>query len=444
MTNDERRAPTRAGRRQAVPEGGVRMDRRELLRKGAAFGVGGTLTSSLLAACGGGGGGASSASGPLAVWTQQAAATGYPTVFAAGGRRVVANGKATSYRYTTVEPTDYNTKLKTACIGGLPPDVCYMPTDGNYPAFVEANLLAPLGSVDVELPNVTPAVMETLKVNGTRYAIPLDLNNLTIGYNKRIFAKLGLSVPRTFDELLALNKPLRAAGYQPLALPVKDRWACSDIFLACLAYTDPSNGQALPKAEHGELPWTAEPFVHAAEMAERLQKSGLLADGISSLDVLGTITLFGNEKAAMMYPVGNFFAGLINQANQTGFEYGIFPVPPPAAGVKARATGGAAILWAVPAKAKNKDGAFDFLQEMNKPRIASLLLSKGFIPAGPYTNPPKLSGVLADMLKLQPDVARRGLYVPAVSTALDNAMTALLGGDGSASDVIKQIQSAAA
>lgn len=442
MGDVNQRTVTRAGAHDAVPEGDRRVDRRELLRKGAAIGVGGTLASSLLAACGGGG--ASGTSGPLTVWTQQAEATGYPAVFEDGGRRVVANGKATAYKYTTVDPSNYNTKFKTACIGGLPPDVGYMATDGNYPAFVEANLLEPLDSVNVELPNVPPSVMDTLKIDGTRYAIPLDLNNLTIGYNKSIFAKLGLSVPSTFEELLALNKPLRDAGYQPLALPAKDRWACSDIFLACLAYTDTSGGDALPQAERSELPWTAEPFVQAAEMAAELQKSGLLVDGVSSLDVLGTITLFGNEKAAMMYPVGNFFAGLIDQANQTDFEYGIFPVPPPTAGIKARATGGAAILWAVPAKAKNKEGAFDFLKEMNKPETAKLLLAKGFIPAGAYDDPPELSGVLAEMLKLQPDVARRGLYVPAVSTALENSMTALLSGDGSAADVIKQIQSAAA
>lgn len=423
---------------------GQPIGRRDLLRRGAAVSVGGTVVSSLLAACGSGGAGTGASSGtpsPLTLWAAQAPASGYPAIFADAGRRVVADGKASSYTYSYIESANWITKLKTACAGGVPPDVSEMEWSGNYPAFVKAGMLEPLDAILPELPKFYPSATDTLTVDGKTYAIPMDLNNLTIGYNKAIFAKLGLSVPRTFEELLALNEPLRKAGHQPLALAVKEQWPAGDIFFACLAYTDPT-GTAVRRAERGEIPWTAPPFVAAAQMAEQLQKSGLLIDGASSLDTLGAVSLFGNQKAAMMYPIGNFLFGLIDEANKGKFEYGIFPVPPPSAGTKARATGGPAILWSVPKRAKNKDAAFEFLRQSTDARSASLMLKKKFIPSYASDTPNGLDPLFKSMLALQPDVATRALLVPEVYTALLNTASALLGGTGSVKDVGTQMQSA--
>jgi ABC-type glycerol-3-phosphate transport system substrate-binding protein len=115
--------------------------------------------------------------------------------------------------------------------------------------------------------------MDSLKVDGTTYAIPMDVNTLTIAYNKDVFEELGLEVPSTHDELLALAKPLRAAGLQPLAIGLKDQWPAGDVWFAHMAYTDDS-GQAIRQAESGGTSWDSEPFLRAAQTADRLRTEG--------------------------------------------------------------------------------------------------------------------------------------------------------------------------
>jgi len=421
-------------------EEGQSIRRREFIQRGIALGVAGSLTGTVLSACGSGA--ANGKGGPLEVWGWMPTTDPYATVFAAAGKRVVGDGSASSYHYTFSDFGSYPAKLKTSA-AAVPPSVAQMPWDGTYHAMIAAGLLRPLDDVLPELPRFDPGVLEQMKFKGRTYAIPMDLNTLSIGYNKAIFAKLGLSVPETFDDLLALAKPLRDAGYQPLALPLKPGGDFStDTYLAQVAYTDPS-GTAVRRAEQGELPWTAEPFTRAAEQVQRLQKSGLLIDGASSLDIGGAVSVFGDQKAAMMYAVGNYLFNQLDQAIQGKFEYDMFPFPPPSAGVKPLATGGPAILWSVPKKAGNQDGATDYLKQITGRASAAMMVKNSFVPAFPADIPAHVDAHYRRILELQRGAATRVVFDPNVFVALRTAVTALLSGKGGAQDVVNAMQRAA-
>ncbi len=43
-------------------------------------------------------------------------------------------------------------------------------------------------------------------------------------YNKEIFAKYGIEVPKTWDELIAACDKLKAAGVAPFYATLKDNW----------------------------------------------------------------------------------------------------------------------------------------------------------------------------------------------------------------------------
>jgi raffinose/stachyose/melibiose transport system substrate-binding protein len=432
------RKPRRGGDMEDFETAGG-LSRAELIRRGAALAAGATMFGSVAESAFA----RTVASNNIEVWAwQPRTGNGYPDVFDAAGKRWQAAHKGGHYHYTVIDFPSYFTKFKTASAGGNPPDVMEMSWTGQYHDVVAAKTLAPLDALLPSLPKFYPAVLNSLRVNGKVYAIPLDLNTLTISYNKDIFAKLNLTPPTTFAELLALAKPIRAGGFEPLAVNLKDGWPAGDIWFAMVGYTDPSD-KAIRQAETGAVKWTDPRFLKAAEAAQSIQKAGLFAQGSDSLDFNGATALFASGRAAMFYPVGNFDTGVIDKASGGNVKYDLFPFPPLVAGQRSRATGGPAIIWSVPAKAKNQKGAFDYLKLSTDAASSKELIKRNFIPASKANISSNNAAIYHRMVGFQPTAATRAIFLPKVYTALTNTMTALLSGSGSPQDVVNEMENAA-
>ena len=81
--------------------------------------------------------------------------------------------------------------------------------------------------------NILDSFKETVSVDGRVYGIP---SGPTVGgawlYNKEIYEELGLSVPKTWNELLANNDKIKKAGYIPVIGSFKDSWTSQLVVLA--------------------------------------------------------------------------------------------------------------------------------------------------------------------------------------------------------------------
>jgi len=69
-----------------------------------------------------------------------------------------------------------------------------------------------------------PAAWHPLRFTGREYAVPLEQGFVFVWYNKRIFEKLGLTVPTQFDELLGICAEVKRAGIVPFAVGNRERW----------------------------------------------------------------------------------------------------------------------------------------------------------------------------------------------------------------------------
>lgn len=73
----------------------------------------------------------------------------------------------------------------------------------------------------------------TVTVNGKVYGVPAGS---TMGggwlYNKKVYDQLGLSVPKTWEELMANNEKIKEAGITPVIGTYKDSWTSQLIVLA--------------------------------------------------------------------------------------------------------------------------------------------------------------------------------------------------------------------
>src|SRR5262245_52943091 len=86
---------------------------------------------------------------------------------------------------------------------------------------------------------LVPAAVEAFQYNGSDYGIPLYLDAKFMGYNKQIFAKLGLGAPASFEELLAACDTIRKAGITPISLGNKEAWPVVHYVGQLLAYNVP-------------------------------------------------------------------------------------------------------------------------------------------------------------------------------------------------------------
>jgi raffinose/stachyose/melibiose transport system substrate-binding protein len=96
--------------------------------------------------------------------------------------------------------------------------------------FIQANKLqdvsmrlAAAGVSDDVLP-AAASVIQQLYGQKDLYALPNEMNIEGIWYNKKIFADNNITVPTTWDDLVADMKKLKDAGVQPVTADGKDGW----------------------------------------------------------------------------------------------------------------------------------------------------------------------------------------------------------------------------
>jgi raffinose/stachyose/melibiose transport system substrate-binding protein len=81
--------------------------------------------------------------------------------------------------------------------------------------------------------NVIDSFKTTVSFNGKVYGAP---RTSSIGggwmYNKKVYADLGLAIPKTWAELMANNDKIKAAGITPIIGTYKDTWTSQLIVLA--------------------------------------------------------------------------------------------------------------------------------------------------------------------------------------------------------------------
>jgi len=126
-------------------------------------------------------------------------------------------------------PSDqYNTMLKTRIASGDAPMIFDL---GNqlFKEFVDAGYCADVTDMK-GMENYDANTVAQSTVDGRVYGVCIDKNAYCMFYNKEVFAKYGLSVPKTTSELTRVCEVLAQNGITPIAAPMAELW--------CLRYYD--------------------------------------------------------------------------------------------------------------------------------------------------------------------------------------------------------------
>jgi raffinose/stachyose/melibiose transport system substrate-binding protein len=156
--------------------------------------------------------------------------------------------------------------------------------------------LTKLGVMD----DVQPAAISTIKaLYGGFTVLPTEYNIEGIFYNKKIFAAQGLSVPQTWDDLVADAGKLQGAGIQPFSASGEQGWPITRLISGYL-YRDLGPG-ALSAVAGGSAKLTDPDYVKAAQAVGDLGTKGYFGKGVGSIDYDTSVNTFLTGKAAMFY-----------------------------------------------------------------------------------------------------------------------------------------------
>jgi len=234
--------------------------------------------------------------------------------------------EATGILVTVESNRDSTAVLRTRVVGGNPPDVALIPRPGLVAEYANAGNLVPLvnadgsdGLIDMATltDNYSQGIIDLGSVDGAVYGILAKANSKsTIWYRPASFAELGVEVPATWDELIAIQQAYVAAGQIPWSIGGADGWTLTDWFEnVYVRIAGPEMYQGL-FVDH-TVPWTDPTVVQTMEALAQIFSPAdtNLAGGVDGTLSTGFIDaaniVFRPEPGAAMYYEGGFMGGII-------------------------------------------------------------------------------------------------------------------------------------
>ena len=229
--------------------------------------------------------------------------------------------------FSPTPPADYNAALATRLEGGTAGDlITCRPFDASLALFDDGHLapLNDLAGIDAFSPVAQSAWITD--DGATPFCVPMASVIHGFIYNKDAFTELGLSVPETEEEFLAVLQAIADDGtYTPLGLGTADQWEAATVGFQNIGpnYWNGEDGRTALIS--GDAKLTDDAYVDTFNALA--QWSEYLPNGASAVVYTDAQNLFTLGQAAI-YPSGSWeIAGFNDNAD---FEFGAFKPPLPA------------------------------------------------------------------------------------------------------------------
>ncbi|GAB3400436.1 ABC transporter substrate-binding protein [Flindersiella endophytica] len=173
------------------------------------------------------------------------------------------------------------------------------------------------------------AFKEVVSANGNVYGSPWGPSTGGgVFYNTKVYDRLGLSIPATWDQFMANNQKVKAAGLTPVEQTFGDTWT-SQIFVLAdyhnVAAADPSfaSDYTANKAKYATTPAALAGFQHL----EDVFKSGYLNQDFASAKYEDGLTAVATGKAAHYPMLTVAVAPMFGVAPKHVDDVGFFALP---------------------------------------------------------------------------------------------------------------------
>jgi raffinose/stachyose/melibiose transport system substrate-binding protein len=128
---------------------------------------------------------------------------------------------------TVLENESFKSKVATMMQSGTPPDLIRSWGGGVMNEYAKAGLLKDITKEVVGSTwgkSIGKGAMAVYSFKGKYYGAPYDMGAVGLWYNKAIFKKVGVKPFKTWSDLIAGVKKIKAAGIIPIAVGEGDKW----------------------------------------------------------------------------------------------------------------------------------------------------------------------------------------------------------------------------
>jgi multiple sugar transport system substrate-binding protein len=138
---------------------------------------------------------------------------------------------STTVKVNTVDHNTFQEQINSY-LQGQPQDVFTWFAGYRMQFFAQRNLLTPIDDVWQTLkPQMSPAMQAASRgLDGHYYFVPIYNYPWAVFYRRSVFKQGGYTIPKTWDQFIALAKKMKADGLTPIAFSDKDGWPAMGTF----------------------------------------------------------------------------------------------------------------------------------------------------------------------------------------------------------------------
>lgn len=208
-----------------------------------------------------------------------------------------------------LENESYKAKLPTILQSKDRPHIIYSWSGGVLKAQIEAGVLDDItDQVKGYSDSIAPAALAAFTQNGRVYGLPIALSQVGFLYNKELMAKAGVDAAKikSWDDLLAAVKALKAAGVTPIVVGGADKWPLH-FYWTHLAVRIGGKAafDAALRGENGGF--EGETFQKSGEAFKQLVDLQPFQNGFLGFKNPQAVGYFGDGKAAMTLAISTVY-----------------------------------------------------------------------------------------------------------------------------------------
>lgn len=231
----------------------------------------------------------------------------------------------------TITPVIYGddnaltTALTAAFQDGSAPTIFHTRSNINLTKFFNAGMLEPLSNYDFAK-RLNASAIEAATTDGQLTAACFGSSAFCVVYNADIFDELGLTAPKTFDEMVAVVKACQDAGYGGIAYPGAD---ANHVWLSRAMFHTTMGRTGYQEFEEGIDQGTVVDVTANTLAVESMKSVGayyannLWYNGVDAISGEARNTLFLNKEAAM---VVTYTGDTVGNPIYEGLNVGFFPL----------------------------------------------------------------------------------------------------------------------
>ncbi|MER9183334.1 ABC transporter substrate-binding protein [Mesorhizobium sp. M0159] len=290
-------------------------------------------------------------------------------------RRIAADFEKQSGTKVVINNMDHEahkTAIRNYLVAGAP-DVCFWFSGNRMRAFVTRGLFDDISDLfeKEKYKDVLGAMTGAVTVDGKQYGLPTGGTMWGMFYRKDVFAEHGLTVPATWDEFLAYGQKSKTAGLIPVSIGTKELWPAAGWF-------DQMNLRINGLDKHfalmnGKMAYTDPALTPVFDDWEELIKQGFFTPDQTSFGWQEAGAFLAQKKAGMMN-LGAFVKATFPEQDLEQLTFAPFPKID---GALDRYEEFSVNSVHIPANAKNKAGAREFLAFFYQPENFGPYLEPG-------------------------------------------------------------------